>query len=291
MQEVLLYHEGNVAMISSNQKEKATLFRSLHTGSPILVLPNAWDAASACILERAGFAAIATTSSGVAAALGYADGQRISRDMLLESTARIVRVVNVPVSVDIEAGYGEEIEEILQTVQAIIEVGAVGINIEDSRKGENTSLVDSAFQVELIQAIRQLGITMDIPLVINARTDVFLLGRGEPFNYIDEGVQRANAYRSAGADCLFPIGVSNADIIGRLAQAIHGPINILAGPAAPSIPELATLGVARISFGSGLMRATLGHLRRVAQELLEHGTYQHMAQVSISGGELRKLFE
>ncbi len=118
-------------MTSTNQKEKANLFRSLHTGSPMLVLPNAWDAASACILEQAGFAAIATTSSGVAAALGYTDGQRISRDMLIESTARIVRVVDCPVSVDIEAGFGEGIAEVLQTVSAIIEVGAVGVNIED----------------------------------------------------------------------------------------------------------------------------------------------------------------
>jgi 2-methylisocitrate lyase-like PEP mutase family enzyme len=210
--------------------------------------------------------------------------------MLIESTARIVRVVDCPVSVDIEAGFGEEIEEVLQTVRAILEVGAVGINIEDSRKGEDTLLVDSAVQVELIQAIRQLGTTMGVPLVINARTDVFLLGKGDPASHIDEAVRRANAYYQAGADCFFPIGVSDAGIITNLAQAIHGPINILAGPATPSIPELAKLGVARITFGSGLMRATLGHLRRVAQELLEFGTYQNMGQTMISGAEFRNLF-
>ena len=277
-------------MTSTNQKEKANLFRSLHTGSTILVLPNAWDAASASILEQAGFAAIATTSSGVAAALGYPDGQRISRDMLIESTARIVRVVGCPVSVDIEAGFGEGVEGVLQTIRAILEVGAVGINIEDSRKGEGTLLVDSAVQVELIQAIRQLGTTLDIPLVINARTDVFLLGKGDPASHIDEAVRRANAYHHAGADCLFTIGVNDAGIIASLAQAIHGPINILAGSATPSIPELAKLGVARITFGSGLMRATLGHLRRIGQELLEHGTYQNMGQTMISGAEFRNLF-
>lgn len=277
-------------MTSTNQKEKANLFRSLHTGSPILVLPNAWDAASACILEQAGFAAIATTSSGVAAALGYPDGQRISRDMLIESTARIVRAVDCPVSVDIEAGFGEGIEEVLQTIRAILEVGAVGINIEDTRKGEDTSLINSTVQVELIQAVRQFGTEMDVPLVINARTDVFLLGKGDPASHRDEAVRRANAYHQAGADSLFPIGVSDANIIASLAQGIDGPINILAGPATPSIPELAKLGVARISFGSGLMRATLGHLRRVAQELLEYGTYQNMGQTMISGAEFRNLF-
>ncbi len=159
-----------------------------------------------------------------------------------------------------------------------------------SRKGENPSLVDSAFQVELIQAIRKLGNTMDVPLVINARTDVFLRGKGDPASHIEEAVRRASAYHQAGADCLFPIGVSDAHIIANLAQAIHGPINILAGPATPSIPELAKLGVARISFGSGLMRASLGYLRRVAQELLEFGTYQNMGQTMISGAEFRNLF-
>lgn len=277
-------------MTDRNQKEKATLFRSLHAGSSILVLPNAWDAASAVIFEQVGFAAIATTSSGVAAALGYADGQHIGKDLLLESTARIVRVVDCPVTVDIEAGYGEGIEGVLQTVKAIIEVGAVGINIEDSRTGEDASMVDSSSQVELIQAIRQLGTTMDVPLVINARTDVFLHGRGNPASQVDEAVRRANAYRQAGADCLFPIGASDAGIIASLVQAIHGPINILASPATPSIPELAKLGVARISFGGGLLRAMLGHLRVVAQELHEQGTYSNMSHAMLSGKEFRNLF-
>lgn len=277
-------------MTDRNQKEKATLFRSLHAGSSILVLPNAWDAASAVIFEQVGFAAIATTSSGVAAALGYADGQHIGKDLLLESTARIVRVVDCPVTVDIEAGYGEGIEGVLQTVKAIIEVGAVGINIEDSRTGEDASMVDSSSQVELIQAIRQLGTTMDVPLVINARTDVFLHGRGNPASQVDEAVRRANAYWQAGADCLFPIGASDAGIIASLVQAIHGPINILASPATPSIPELAKLGVARISFGGGLLRAMLGHLRVVAQELHEQGTYSNMSHAMLSGNEFRNLF-
>jgi 2-methylisocitrate lyase-like PEP mutase family enzyme len=277
-------------MTTTNQKEKAALFRALHTGSSILVLPNAWDAASAVIFERAGSVAIATTSSGVATALGYADGQHISKDLLIESTARIVRAVHCPVTVDIEAGYGEGIEEVLQTVKAVIEVDAVGINIEDSRTGKDTALVDSGFQVELIQAIRQLGSTMDVPLVINARTDIFLRGKGNSASHVDEAVRRANAYRQAGADCLFPIGVSDAAIIARLAQAIHGPINILASPTTPAIPELAKLGVARISFGGGLMRAALGHLRVVSKELLEQGTYASMSHTMLSSHEFRNLF-
>lgn len=277
-------------MTAVSQKDKAIQFRSLHMGSPILVLPNAWDAASARLLEYAGFPAIGTTSSGVAATFGYPDGQRLSRELLIGMTAHITRVVDCPVSADIEAGYGNTIEEVVRTVQAIIEAGAVGINIEDSLKQQEKALVDVSFQVELIQALRRLGESMDIPLVINARTDVFLLAIGDPAGRFEHAVRRANAYRQAGADCLFFIGVSDASTIGQLVQATDGPINILAGPKSPSIPELTQLGVARVSFGSGLMRAALGELRLVAQELLEHGTYQHMAEKGLSNAELQRLW-
>ncbi len=278
-------------MTSTNQKDKALQFRSLHSGSTILVLPNAWDAASARIFEQAGFPVVATTSSGVAASLGYSDGQHISRDMVIEVTERITRSVNCPVSIDIEAGYGETVEDILQTVKAVIDAGAVGINIEDSTKQQEKSLVDVSLQVEILQAIRHLAESMDVPLVINARTDVFLLAIGDPVSRFEHTVRRANAYRQAGVDCLFPIGVSDASLIANLVQAIHGPINILANPTTPSIPELAQLGVARVSLASGPMRATLGYLRLIAHELLEQGTYTSMAKSGISVAELNSLFE
>ncbi len=277
-------------MTNTSQKEKAAFFRSLHTTSPILVLPNAWDPASAVIFEQAGFPAIATTSSGVASALGYPDGQHIGQVMLIESVTRILRVVNCPVTVDIEAGYGDDIEGVLQMVKAILEVGAVGINIEDSSKGNPPSLIDIEYQVELLQAIRQLADSIGITLVINARTDVFLLGKGDPASYVDEAIRRANAYRQAGADCLYPIGASDAAIIATLAKEISGPINILASPATPTIPELSALGVARVTFGGGLMRAMLGHLRTVAHELIKQGTYTKMSQAMLSGAEFRNLF-
>ncbi len=277
-------------MASTTQKDKAVQFRSLHSGSPILVLPNAWDAASARIFEQAGFPAIATTSSGVAASLGYADGQRISRDMMVEATERIVKAVSCPVSADIEAGYGDTIEEVLQTVRAIINAGAVGINIEDSIRGRDRSLVEVSFQVELLKAIREIAQSIDMPLVINARTDVFLLAIGDPSGRIEQAVLRGNAYRHAGADCIFPIGLSDASTIVALVQAINGPINILAGATTPSIPELAQLGVARVSLASGPMRAVLGYLRLIANELRDHGTYMHLTETAISGAEFRHLF-
>lgn len=278
-------------MITAAQKEKANLFRQLHVAPPILVLPNAWDAASARILEQVGFRAIATTSSGVAAALGYPDGQYISRAMLVESVERITRVVSCPVTVDMEAGYGNTLDEVLQTVRAVIEAGAVGINIEDSSRGPQHVLVDSSSQVELLKAIRELARSMDIPLVINARTDVYLMPTGDAVIRFDEAVRRANAYREAGADCLFLIGASDAQLIANLARAVHGPINIMAGPNTPTMAELEQLGVARASLASGLMRAALGYLRRAARELLESGTYNALSEGAISGAEFRGLFQ
>jgi 2-methylisocitrate lyase-like PEP mutase family enzyme len=278
-------------MTSLSQKARAEQFRRLHNAPEILVLPNAWDAASARIYEQVGFRAVATTSSGVATALGYADGEQISREMLVEAVTRITRVIACPLTVDMESGYGTNIDEVLQTVKMLIAAGAVGINIEDSTKQAVPTLVDIAFQTDLIRAIRELASTMDIPLVINARTDAFLLRVGDTTEQFAQAVQRANAYRQAGADCLYPIIVRDANTIRGLVQAIDGPVNILARPGAPTIPELAQLGVARVTFGGGLTRAALGHLRRVAQELFTSGTYTSLAQDSLSGAEFDGLFD
>lgn len=278
-------------MAARTQKEKATQFRQLHAGPGMLVLPNAWDAASARLLEQAGFQAIATTSSGVAASLGYPDGQHIGLDMLLDVVEGIVRVVDCPVSVDLEAGYGDTVEEVMKTVEAIIGAGAVGINIEDTTRQGQRSLVEIAYQVGLIKAIQEVAASMDMPLVINARTDVYLLPAIDEGSRIEQSVERANAYRQAGADCIFPIGVSDAPTIAQLVKAVTGPVNIVAGPPAPTLPELAQLGVARVTFASGLMRATLGHLRHIARELLANGTYNSMGENMLSGMEFRSLFE
>lgn len=278
-------------MNTLSQKEKAVHFRRLHAGPGILVLPNAWDAASARIFEQAGFPAVATTSSGVAAALGYPDGQHISREMLVNVVASITRVVTCPVSVDLEAGYGSALEETLLTVRAIIAAGAVGINLEDSTKGEGKTLVHTSQQADTLKAIQELARSLDVPLVINARTDVFLLpgtDSANPASRVKEAASRLDAYRQAGADCLFPIGVGDAATIAALVHRVKGPLNILAGPATPSIAELAQLGVARASFGSGLMRAALGRLRSIAQALLARGTFSNMDEM-LSGAELQSL--
>lgn len=275
-------------MSLQQQQERAERLRQLHHQASPLVLPNIWDAASARIIAQAGFPAIATTSSGVSAALGYSDGQYISRELLLEALARITRVVDCPVTADIEAGFGASIDEVLQTVKAVIATGVVGINIEDSL-GHQT-LVDLSYQIELIQALRTLANTLAVPFVINARVDVFLLASGEPENRFERAVQRANAYLQAGADCAYPIGALERATIARLVKEINGPINILGGASAPTIPDLAQLGVARISLAGGLMRSVLGHVRSIARELLEQGTYTSLNTDALPGSEFRSLF-
>jgi len=258
------------------QTNKAIQFRQLHRGPGVLILPNAWDVASARIFEDAGFPAIATTSAGIAFSLGYPDGQRIQREEMLARIGRMVRAVHVPVTADVESGYGSSPEDTVRTTRELIQVGAIGMNLEDAsgRRDQPLSSLESA--VEKIKAAREVAVEMRAQLVINARTDVFLLPGGNPEADYSEALRRLLAFRDAGADCVFAPGLQDAETIGRLAKAVECPLNILAGPGTPSIPELGELGVARVSIGSGAMRATLGLLRRMSEELRTSGTYSAM---------------
>lgn len=258
------------------QKEKAAAFRALHSGKKILVLPNAWDVASARIIEDAGFPAIATTSGGIAFSLGYPDGQKISRDEMLAAIARIARGVKVPVTADVESGYGDTPEDMARSVRAVIESGAVGINLEDDAHNADHPLVELSLQLEKIHAVQEAAAAQKVALVLNARTDMYLLQVGDPAKRYDEALRCLSAFRDAGADCVFLPGLSDAATIGRLVSDLKCPVNILAGPGSPSVPELQRLGVARVSLGSGAMRATLGHLVRIAKELTTAGTYESL---------------
>jgi 2-methylisocitrate lyase-like PEP mutase family enzyme len=259
------------------QKAKAERFRKLHLGPRTLLLPNAWDVASARILEEAGFEAIATSSAGVAFSLGYPDGQRISRPEMLAVVARIARAVKVPVAADLEAGYGDRPEDAARTATGMIAAGAIGMNLEDSRDDAPQPLIDLLLAVEKIRAVREAARAEGVPIVLNARTDVYLAEVGLPERRYDETVRRLAAYRDAGADCLFAPGVRDKSTIERLVRDLNAPLNILAGPGFPSVPELQKLGVARVSLGSGPMRATLGLLARMAEELRTAGTYEAMS--------------
>jgi 2-methylisocitrate lyase-like PEP mutase family enzyme len=260
-------------MDKTTQRQKAEAFRKMHDRLRILVLPNAWDVASAKIFEAAGFRAVATTSSGVANSLGYPDGEAIPRDEMLAVVARIARGLEVPLSADIEAGYASDLEALKATIRAVLEAGAVGINFEDSMKGGANELFPVETALARIKAVRETATAAGVPIVINARTDVFLHAIGDKTSRFDHTVSRANAYLGAGADCVFVPGPAAAELIGKLTAAIQGPINVMVLPGMPSAPELEKLGVARVSMGGGPAQAALTEVRRVAEELFRSGTY------------------
>jgi 2-methylisocitrate lyase-like PEP mutase family enzyme len=249
------------------------------------VLPNAWDVASARIFEEAGFPAIATTSAGIAYSLGYPDQQRIGPAEMAAVVERIAAEVRVPVTADMESGYGD----VAATVEAILDAGAVGMNLEDATHEPGRGLFPLEEQVERIRAARKAADARDIPLVINARTDVFLLSQDPSAETVTEAIHRLNAYRKAGADCLFAPGVTDSLRIEALARALHGPLNVLAGKGTPPVADLKALGVARVSIGSSAMRATMALTRRIALELIQTGTYSLLTEDTVPYADANKL--
>jgi 2-methylisocitrate lyase-like PEP mutase family enzyme len=244
-------------------------FRSLHTSGQPLVLVNAWDAASARVAEAAGAPAIATTSAGVAWSLGAADGDALGRDLAVDLIARIVATVSVPVSADIESGYGATPDDVAGTVRRVLAAGAAGVNIEDALHAGPAPLRDVDDQCTRLAAARAAADDAGLPLFINARVDTYLRGAGG----VDETVARANAYLAAGADGVFVPGVTDQAAIATLVSTIAAPVNVLAGPGAPSVPELAELGVARVSLGSSVAQTAYAVMRRATEEALGTGTY------------------
>jgi len=265
-----------VSVPTADQIRKAEAFRAMHFAAAPLVLVNAWDAASARIIEELGFPAVATTSAGIAFSRGFPDGQRIHRDEMMEAVAQIVDSVSVPVTADAEAGYGDSPDSAAETARRVIQAGAVGMNFEDATGDTNRPLEDLSLQVERIHMIRRVSEQMGVPLVLNARTDVYLLQVGDPATRYDETLKRLLAYRDAGADCVFAPGVRDAQTIGRLVKDLACPLNVLAVPGSPSVSQLNALGVKRISLGSGPMRAAMGLLRKLTGEVRKHGTYALM---------------
>jgi 2-methylisocitrate lyase-like PEP mutase family enzyme len=264
-------------MVSSDQREKAERFLSYHHGKEILVLPNSWDIGTSRLVEASGYKAVATTSMGIAASLGRPDCERIELSEVVERATGIVAGVRVPVTVDFEAGYGRTTEEVVDSVRKVIATGIAGINIEDSID-LSPALIDEAEFCERLSAIRTLSDSLGFHLVINARTDSFYTSSGSRREKLAESIRRGNKYREAGADCIFVQPVGERETIATLVKEIDAPINILANPGIstelpPSVRELQDLGVARVSLGSGLMKATLALMKKVIDELSEKGTY------------------
>jgi 2-methylisocitrate lyase-like PEP mutase family enzyme len=264
-------------MVPHIQKEKAEIFLKYHQDKKILVLLNSWDIGSSKLIEACGYKAIATTSMGIAASLGYPDCQVIKLSEMIEAITGIVNAVQVPLTVDIEAGYGNNLDEIIDSVKKIIATGIVGINIEDSID-LNPVLIEEMEFCERISAIRALSDSLGFHLVINARTDSFYTSSGSRREKLSESIKRGNKYREAGADCIFIQPVWEKETISTLVKEINAPINILSNPGIgsglpPSVRELQDLGVARLSLGSSLMKATLALIKKVADELSDEGTY------------------
>ena len=265
-------------------RDRALAFRALHVPGRPLILPNAWDAASARIVEDAGASAVATTSAGLAWALGVADGDRLDRERALEAVARITASAAVPVSADIESGFAKDPAGVADTVRAVLAAGAVGVNIEDALYGGEGVLRPVAEQAERIAAAREAADAEGVPLFVNARTDTYLRGVGG----VDATLERAAAFRAAGADGIFVPGAVEPGTVKELADGIEAPLNVLVGPGAPPVAELAALGVARVSAGSSIAAAAYAVVRRAARELLDTGTYG--AQTGGLGyGELNSL--
>lgn len=259
----------------------ARTFTALHHDG-ILVLPNAWDVASARIFETCGARAVATTSAGVAWAHGRADGNVLSREAMLASTRAITAAVGVPVSIDIESGFGTDDADIADTVRAVLDAGAVGVNLEDQVGGVFRTVAE---QGSRIAAIRTAADDAGIALYLNARTDTHLVGAGD----LEETIERAHGYLAAGASGIFVPGVADPELIATLVAAIDAPLNILVGPGSPSVPDLARIGVRRVSAGSSIALAVFGHARRAATELLTTGTYTEL-DGGMGYGELNALF-
>ncbi|HET9168367.1 MAG TPA: isocitrate lyase/phosphoenolpyruvate mutase family protein [Actinospica sp.] len=266
----------------TSQRDKAVRFGALHVPGNPLALANCWDVASARVVAGTGAPAIATTSAGVAWSLGSPDGDRLERAEALQLIRRVADAVgDVPLTVDIEGGFGETPEDVAETVAEVIELGVVGVNIEDGDR-------DPAAFAERIAAARGAADRADIPLYVNARIDVYFKHIGEPETRLDETLARAERYLEAGASGIFVPFAGGPDTIAALTKAIAAPVNILASPGVPTVPELAALGVARVTLGSTVAAAAYALVRRAAEELASTGTYETVAH-PFTYAELNRL--
>lgn len=260
----------------------------MHHAKQSLILPNAWDVPSARVFEESGFQAIATSSAGVMVSLGYADGELISREEYFGALGRISKVLSVPLSADIVSGFGNSVNQVLSTVKLAIKAGAVGINIEDySHNSKKLCPVEN--QVEKLRAIKDLGESMRMPLVINARTDALIYHPGNDEIKLKEAIRRSIAYRDSGADCVYPMRLVRAKDISVFVKALDCPVNVMIRKGLPTIKALEKLGVARISFGPGASYATMGLLKRISEEIIERGTFRNLTEGSITFDELNAL--
>lgn len=257
--------------------EKSRRLRELVRAPEILVMPGAYDVLSALLFEQMGFKAIQGTSGGIAAALGYADGEVMSRDRFIEISGSFAGAVSVPFNADGERGYGDE-NGVRETVRALVSRGVAGMNLEDGAAKGKGGLVEISEQLRKIKAVMETKRELGSEFFLNARVDAFHVFPDDSKKALDEAIRRGNAYAEAGGDCIFYLFLHSAEIIGRIAKEVKAPISILAGPQSPSVSQLQDLGVARVSYGSGFLKAALTGTKQLAQEILEKGTCDLLKQ-------------
>jgi len=263
--------ESIAPAVLASANEKSRRLRELVRAPEILVMPGAYDVLSALLFERMGFKAIQGTSGGIAAVLGYPDGEAMSRDLFLQLSGSFAASVNVPFNADGERGYGDE-NGVSETVHALVARGVAGMNLEDGAAKGKGGLVEIPEQLGKIKAVMETKRQLGSEFFLNARVDAFHVFTDDPKKALDEAIRRGNAYAEAGGDCIFYLFLHSAEIIGQLAKEVKAPISILAGPQSPSVSQLQDLGVARVSYGSGFTKAAITGAKRLAQEIREKGT-------------------
>jgi len=266
-------------------------FHDLHHGPGVLVLANPWDALSARLLSSLGFPALATTSAGVSWAYDKTDGEQLTRAELVEAISRISSAVEVPVTADIEAGFGDSPAEVAETIRQVIEAGAVGVNLEDGTRSREEPLLPRADHAARIRAAREAAAALGVNLFINGRTDVYLRAVGDPASRFERAVERAHAYLEAGSDGIFVPGVFDLETIGRLVAAIPAPLNVIVMDGTPPVTELAGVGLRRLSTGGRLAQAALGLLTQAATELRDRGTYGKIFEYALPYPDIQALFK
>jgi 2-methylisocitrate lyase-like PEP mutase family enzyme len=263
--------EAIPAAVIAKANEKSRKLRELVLAPEILVMPGAYDVLSAILFEQMGFKAIQGTSGGIAMALGYPDGEVMSRDLFVEVSGNFAEAVSVPFNADGERGYGDE-AGVRDTVRALVARGVAGMNLEDGAAKGKGGLVELSEQLRKIKAVMETKRELGSEFFLNARVDSFHVMPDDPKRALHEAIHRGNAYAEAGGDCIFYLFLHSAQIIGTVAKEVQAPISILAGPQSPSVQELQDLGVARVSYGSGFTKAAITATKRLAQEILEKGT-------------------
>ena len=269
-----------------SQKEKAELFKAQHTAEKLLILPNVWDPLTAKLLTTLGYSSLATASVATAIANGYADGEHIPYDKMMEIVSKITQATDLPVTVDLERGFAEDTDHLKDNIKRLLDAGAIGLNIEDSI-GHGIEMTPITIQCKKIEAIRETGIQYGIPIVINTRTDYFFQPVQD--NTLDLVIERGQAYEKAGADCFYPILIHDYNMIDKILKEVKLPLNVTMFGPLNDLKKLETMGVSRVSVGPALFMLAINKMKLAAEGLLEYNSNEFYVQEQLSFDFMAKL--